>query len=284
MARSDPCNSSRYWQAPDIAGMSLLHADFTTHEYAPHVHEAVVVAATEIGGSEFKSRGKSGAAHARALLVFNPAEPHSGRMGGSTRWCYRSFYLAEAGIQEVLHLLGTDQARYFTSNVFYDEDLVARFLELHRVLDEKGTEAADALLRRELLLRSFGALFQRHGHAQQRVPRQPSNGRAALAPVVALIHDCYAQRLSLEQMGRAAKLTPFQLIGLFNKSFGLTPHAYLTQLRLKVAIRNLRAGQAVAEAAMAAGFYDQSALNNHFKRAFGMTPQQYVRAMRLKKA
>jgi transcriptional regulator GlxA family with amidase domain len=56
-----------------------------------------------------------------------------------------------------------------------------------------------------------------------------------------LMGDCYAERLSLEQMGLAAKLTPFQLIGLFNKTIGLTPHAYLTQLRLKAAIRNLRA-------------------------------------------
>jgi AraC-like DNA-binding protein len=280
VARSDPHNSSRYWQAPSLRGMSLLHADFTTHEYAPHVHEAFVVAVTEVGGSEFKSRGESGVAHARALLVFNPAEPHSGRMGGSVRWRYRSFYLAQAGIEDVLQLLGTDQARYFTSNVFHDQDLVARFLELHHVLDEKRLETAhDALLRSELLLRSFGELFQRHGQAQQRVPRELKAGRA-LAPVLALMHEGYSQRLTLEQLGRAADLTPFQLIGLFNKSFGLTPHAYLTQVRLKAAIRNLRAGRGVAEAAVAAGFYDQSALTNHFKRAFGMTPQQYVRSIR----
>ena len=128
MARSDPHNSSRYWQVPDVPGMSLLHADFTAHDYAPHVHEAFVVAVTEIGGSEFKSRGKLGAARVGALLVFNPAEPHSGRMGGSTRWRYRSFYLAESGISDVLQLLGTDQVRYFTSNVFHDQDLVSRFL------------------------------------------------------------------------------------------------------------------------------------------------------------
>jgi AraC-like DNA-binding protein len=67
----------------------------------------------------------------------------------------------------------------------------------------------------------------------------PTMKEAALA----LMHDDYAQRLSLEQMGRAADLTPIRLIGLFNKSFGLTPHAYLTQLRLKAAIRNLRAGR-----------------------------------------
>lgn len=260
VARSDPHNSSRYWQAPDVPGMSLLHADFTAHDYAPHVHEAFVVAVTEIGGSEFKSRGKLGAARPGALLVFNPAEPHSGRMGGSARWRYRSFYLAESGIGDVLQLLGTDQVRYFTSNVFHDQDLVSRFLELHRVLEEQRHDAAhDALLEQELLVGSFGALFQRHGQAQQRVPRLPAE-RQVLSPVLELMRDCYAEPLSLEQMGLAAKLTPFQLIGLFKKAIGLTPHAYLTQVRLRAAIRNLRAGRALVEAAAAAGFYDQSAL------------------------
>jgi len=273
LARFDPRNKSRYWHAPGLPGVGLLQADFTTHDYAPHVHETFVVAVTEAGGSEFKSRGRTDIAHAQALLVFNPSEPHSGRMGASERWRYRSFYLGEAGIEDVLAALGIDRPRFFTSNVFHDQDLVARFLALHRALDGER----DPLLHRELLVRSFGVLFQRHGQAQQRVPGAPADARL-LAPVLELMRDCFAERLTLEQMGLAANLTPFQLIGLFNRSIGLTPHAYLTQLRLKAAALQLRAGQSVADAALAAGFYDQSALNKHFKRAFGMTPLQYVRA------
>ncbi|WP_239142986.1 AraC family ligand binding domain-containing protein [Variovorax sp. WS11] len=135
--------------------MDLLHADFTTHEYAPHVHDSLVVAVTEAGGSESKSRGRTDVAHPQALLVFNPSEPHSGRMGGSERWRYRSFYLAESAIQDVLDAVGIDQPGYFTSNVVRDPDLVARFLTLHRVLDG---EPQDALLHRELVVRTFGDL------------------------------------------------------------------------------------------------------------------------------
>ena len=32
----------------------------------------------------------------QALLVFNPSEPHSGRMGGSARWRYRAFFVVLA--------------------------------------------------------------------------------------------------------------------------------------------------------------------------------------------
>jgi len=40
----------------------------------------------------------------------------------------------------------------------------------------------------------------------------------------------------------------------------------------------MRRGADIAESALAAGFYDQSALTNHFKRAYGITPLQWVRA------
>lgn len=274
MARLDPRNKSRYWHAPGLAGMDLLQADFTTHDYAPHVHDSLVVAMTEVGGSEFKSRGRTDVAHPQALLVFNPSEPHSGRMGGSERWRYRSFYLAEPAIKDILSAVGSDQPGYFTSNVVRDQDLVTRFLTLHRMLE---AESQDALLHRELLVRTFGDLLQRHGQAARRIAKAPGDA-ATLAPVLEFVRDSYADSLTLEKMGAAAGLTPFQLIVAFKRTMGLTPHAYLTQLRLRAALRRLQAGQSVVEAALASGFYDQSALNKHFKRTFGMTPLQYVHA------
>lgn len=274
MARLDPRNTSRYRHAPGLPGMDLLQADFTTHDYAPHVHDSLVVAVTEAGGSEFKSRGRTDIAHPGALLVFNPSEPHSGRMGGSARWRYRAFYLAEPAMRELLGALGLDRPGYFTANTVPDPDLVARLTALHHLLDEAPQ---DALLQRELLVRTFGDLLQRHGQAARRMPQAPRD-QAALAPVLELLRDGHAQSLSLEQMGAAAGLTPFQLIVAFKRTLGLTPHAYLTQLRLRAALRGLQAGQSFVEAALAAGFCDQSAMNKHFKRTFGMTPRQYVDA------
>lgn len=274
LARPDPRNTSRYWHAPGLSGMDLLQADFTTHDYAPHVHDSLVVAVTEMGGSEFKSRGRSDIADPQALLVFNPAEPHSGRMGASARWRYRSFYLAEPAMRRVLHALGMDRPGYFTSNVVRDPDLIARFLALHRVLEGA---AQDALLQQQLLVQAFGDLLQRHGQACRRMPSAPEDPRA-LGRALQLVRDCSADPLTLEQMAAAADLTPFQLIAAFKRALGLTPHAYLNQLRLRAALRQLQAGQSLAEAALASGFYDQSALHKHFKRSFGITPLQYARA------
>ena len=58
MPRTDPRNTARHWRDAHNPGLALLAADFTTHAYAPHSHEAFVVAVTEAGGSVIKSRGE----------------------------------------------------------------------------------------------------------------------------------------------------------------------------------------------------------------------------------
>jgi AraC-like DNA-binding protein len=273
VARIDPRNKTRYWKDSGVAGLSCLCADFTAHDYAPHSHDALVIAVTEAGGAEFRSRGEVHEATTSQLLVFNPAEPHSGRMARSRRWRYRGLYLNEAALDILAQTLGIDSIPYFTTNIFFDHDLITSFLELHRSLQQRG----DALLTGELLADSFGRLFRRHGAGGARVPTA-SRDHPAVTRVQALMRERHREPLTLEEIGNSVGLTPFQLISLFKRTVGLTPHAWLVQLRLKAAIGEMQAGTSLAEAALAAGFYDQSALTSHFKRAFGITPLQWVRA------
>jgi AraC-like DNA-binding protein len=90
----------------------------------------------------------------------------------------------------------------------------------------------------------------------------------------------YSENLCLDDLARVAGLTRFQLIRLFKRTVGLTPHAYLVQIRLNAACRHLKRGYPLAESALAAGFCDQSALTKHFKRSYGITPLQFADAAR----
>lgn len=273
MARTDPRNSSQYWWDRHLTGLSLLRADFTTHEYPPHTHDALVVAVTEQGGSVIKSRGEVSEAHASTLYVFNPMEPHAGWMGWSERWRYRSLYLTQMALDRVALELGLEAIPYFTRNLFADRDLIQGFLDMHRAIEQ----GRDVFLERELLVGTFGRLFQRHGSGGSRIEPAPHD-RLLLARVAERMRADYASELQLEDLAAAVGLTTFQLIGLFKRTTGLTPHAYLTQVRLGMACRRLRHSQAIAEIATEVGFYDQSALSRHFKRCYGITPLQFARA------
>lgn len=273
MARTDPNNVTRYWWDRHTPGLSVMCADFTTKKYPPHTHDAFVVSVTEIGGSVIRSRGVEEEASPSALFVFNPEEPHAGWMGWSERWRYRSLYLTQEAIDAVACGLGVERVPYFTRNLFGDPDLIVGFLALHQVLED----GRDLLCERELLVATFGRLFARHGSGGSRIAPAPRD-RALLRPVVELMTDRYAAELTLEELGAAAGLSSFQLIGLFRRATGLTPHAYLTQLRLGIACRLLRRGLPIAQAAADCGFYDQSALTKHFRRSYGITPRQFATA------
>jgi len=274
MPRFDPNNRSRYWEDRMIPGLSLLEAEFTTHEYAPHMHDAMVIAVTQEGGANFRSRGVSDQATASRLLVFNPQEPHSGRMGASERWHYRGLYLEEAALDRICATLGMDRPSYFTSNIFQDAELVRAFLSLHRALDA----GVAAIERDELLCGAFGRLYTQFG-SDRKPPVVDLRDRRITDAVLELMTERHGDDIGLEDLADSVDVTPFQLIRIFNRTVSLSPHACLIQIRLRTACRLMKlGGRSLAEIALATGFYDQSALHRHFKRAYGITPMQYVQA------
>lgn len=275
MPRVDQENQARYWLDRRIDGLSCLHADFRTHDYAPHIHDEFVVAMTEVGGSEFKSRGETQEAKTSLLAVFNPHEAHSGSMAHSPRWRYRGLYFAAPAVRRVTSAIGMEIDPHFTRNLFCDTDLITSFLRLHHALDE----GAETTRLEELLVASFGELVRRY--STERAEKDPSGPDLhAVSSAIDLIHDRHSDELKLDEIARAAGMTTFQIIRLFKQATGLTPHAYLTQVRLKATIRSLKGGESTADAALAAGFYDQAAFNKHFKRTFGITPMQWLNAIR----
>lgn len=272
LPRTGPKNTAHFWQDPHMPGLSLLHADFTRHDYAPHSHDALVVAVTEAGGAEFTSRGSTDEAPDDVLLVFNPDEPHSGRMARSPRWRYRSLYMEEQAIAEATHLAGLARPAYFTANLFRDPELVAAFHNLHCALEQGD----DRLRQQELLAQGFASLGRRYGSLRDGLSEAAD--RSVLRRLRPLMEERHTERLTLDDLSEPLGVSPFQLIRMFRRATGLTPHAYLTQIRLRAALRHLRAGLPIAEAAVAAGFFDQSALNRHFRRIYGITPRQFVAA------
>jgi len=276
MARRDPNNHTTFWRDRRVPGLSLLRADFTTHDYGPHTHHAFVIAVTESGGAEFSSRGTIDRMGAQTLFVSNPEERQSARMGGSARWRYRALYLEASAVDQVGHALGMRTTPYFMDNLIGDPALIARFGQLHRALESAREQTrADELLADELLVDAFGLLFRRHGEGGSR-PEPAPRDRTLVRRVVEAMQARHTENLALQELAAIAGLTHFQLIGLFKRVTGLTPHAYLVQLRLNAACHELRRGRPLAEAALAAGFCDQSALTKHFKRSFGITPLQYA--------
>lgn len=275
MARRNTGNHTNYWQSRRIAGMSLLCADFRHHDYGTHTHDAFVIAVTEAGGAEIRNRNIARKVGPATLFVSNPGDRQSARMGDSEHWRYRAFYLAPPAIDALARRFGIDTMPHFLESMLDDGDLIERFGRLHQALETEQ----DGLLADELVIDAFGRLFARHGSGAgcRNVPVEQD---AVAMRLIALMRERHAENLSLDELACAADLTSFQLIGLFKRAVGLTPHAYLVHVRLNAACRLLRRGHSLAESALAAGFCDQAALNKHFRRCYGIAPLQFAQAVR----
>ena len=80
-------------------------------------------------------------------------------------------------------------------------------------------------------------------------------------------------------MAHDACISPFHMIREFKKAFGLTPHQFQMQCKVRKAQKLLEERPA-AEVTYDAGFYDQSHMDRCFKKVVGLSPKEYKRAVK----
>ena len=82
-----------------------------------------------------------------------------------------------------------------------------------------------------------------------------------------------AAKTNLAQLAKT--MNKFHLIRTFKKFTGLTPHKFQIQSRVRQAQHSILNSSSLTEAALNAGFYDQSHFIKNFKRLLGIKPSAY---------
>lgn len=102
-------------------------------------------------------------------------------------------------------------------------------------------------------------------------------GDQRLAVVLSSLHSEPSRNWSLEELAKKAGMSRTSLAVRFREMMGVPPLAYLTQWRMYLARRELRAGASISEAAASVGYASDSAFSNAFKRVMAVAPGQYRR-------
>lgn len=90
------------------------------------------------------------------------------------------------------------------------------------------------------------------------------------------LEDNLAGPVSLEDAAQAAALSPYHFLRCFKRVYRKTPHAYLTDRRLRRARRLLRSTRLpVTEIGMAVGFKSPAAFSTLFRRRHGVSPSAF---------
>jgi AraC-like DNA-binding protein len=269
-AEADPSESLAIDRAAVFGGTDLVRARFVGRSSPRHTHRELEIGLIVSGSRLVRCRNREYLAPQGSILVFLPGEVHAGAPLDDAGTTYCGFLFPE----QVLRGLAPDTG--FSSPVLHDPSLGR---ELHRLHTAMVSGASGPAVERELLA-TVTTLWSRHrlrGSARIAVPA----AHKAARPVQAYLETHYSRRIRLEQLAELSGLSVFYLTRIFRAATGLSPYAYLEQVRVHRAAELLRDGVRISEVACRTGFADQSHLTRLFKRLTGVPPGRYQRSAAL---
>lgn len=261
-----------------LQGVHSTHTESGQH-FGRHWHDAYGFGVLEEGAQRSASGRGSVDAFAGQVITSNPGEVHDGSpLGGPTR----KWRILSVDAQVLSSFIGHGGALAEIKRPVIDDptlyDALRRlFCRIERWNAGTGDRAAESLACEESLVEASVLLLGRHGTVRLRTdaPRHDLRrlrDRLADAPTAAV---------SLAEMAVMTGLSRYQVLRRFEKAYGLPPHAWLLSCRAEHALRLIRRGESLAEAAAASGFADQSHMTRAFARHYGFTPGAWRRAAAL---
>jgi AraC-like DNA-binding protein len=253
------------WQ-PSLTGVrEVLHARFVEHAYPMHTHDSWTLLIIDSGLVQYDLDHHRHGAMTSLVTLLPPDVPHDGRSIRPEGFRKRVLYLDRG-------LLGDDLIGPAVDNPGLADPLLRlRVHQLHNVLTQR-TEDLEAQSRLWLI----------RDRLQEHLRADPGPAAHRHRPELArrlreLLDARVEPGITLEQAAGLLHSHPTHLVRAFGREYGMPPHLYLTGRRVELARRHLLAGRPPAEAAVLAGFYDQSHLARHFRRMLGISPTRYAR-------
>ncbi|MDJ1156977.1 AraC family transcriptional regulator [Chelatococcus sp. SYSU_G07232] len=246
-----------------------MEAHFYGRAYAPHRHDTYAIGITLSGVQSFRYRGEQRYSLPGQCHILHPDEVHDGSAGTEAGFGYRIVYIDPGLVREALG----GGALPFACEPVVD---VARLPpgSVQQIWD--FDRAVDEAERTDITVAALAVL------APLSLGAETSPGPLAL-PALARVREAIAvapaRRLSLERLEHLSGLDRWTLARQFRAAYGTSPSRFRTMRQLDEVRRLLRAGTPPAEAALAAGFADQSHMTRHFKSAYGMTPVRWLAAV-----
>ncbi|WP_315755629.1 MULTISPECIES: AraC family transcriptional regulator [unclassified Bradyrhizobium] len=256
--------------APWQQGIARIEAFFSGQAYAPHRHDTYSIGYTIHGVQSFDYRGARADSTPGQVIVLHPDEIHTGEAGTEDGFHYRMIYIEPSIVRDALGPRASTLP-FVKNAVFEDPSLLhavhAACTDMERVLeptalDEIAVLLADGLLANNASIRRFeSALIDARALERARAHLDANLGRTVAS----------AELEAITGQDR------FSLARQFRKAYGTSPYRYLMMRRLDRARAEIAAGLGLADAALAAGFSDQSHMTRRFKANYGISPGHWQR-------
>ena len=262
-----PTHRSRVLASP-WPGVHATDIDSARH-YGRHWHTTYAFGVIDRGAHRSASGRGEVDAYAGDVVCTYPGEVHDGRPLGGTSRRWRNVYVEAATFEAITDARNVAFVRAAFTDARLHRAITHLLAQLQAwTLADDGQRALVTLACEEALAHACGLMVRDHSTAM----RLPADDDADLSRVCQRLADAPADAPTLAELAALAGIGKFQLLRRFRKAYGTTPHDWLLQRRADRARGLIRQGAALSEAAIGAGFADQSHMTRVFMQRFGFTP------------
>lgn len=248
-----------------------IEARFQSHVYSMHRHDTFAIGITLGGVQSFHYRRDHRHSLPGTVMVLHPDEAHDGHAGDERGFHYRMLYIAPPLIQSAL---GGKALPYITSGLSTDRRLSVAVRSLLFSLEAP----LDALEENDGIA-ELAAALEANSDARISRPRLTLDYQAA-SRVRAYLDAHLFEGVTLDDLESVSGQERWTLSRDFRALFGTSPYRYLTMRRLDLARQQIATSNSLTEAALHAGFADQSHMTRAFGRTFGMPPSRWRSLLR----
>ena len=249
--------------------ISLLEASFQNKIFAPHFHNEYSIALITSGNHNFTCNKNDFVAQPGDIRLINPGDIHVCK---SKSWAYITFTpdtnFVEAfseSCQKELHNIT------FANPVINNQKLTKLFIDLNYAKKEWQDELMAENILEELVVN----LISFYSNCSIKT-KNISYSRVKLNQTVEFMKTNFNESLKLETLAHISGLSKYHFLRKFKEEFGMTPHAYLLQIRIQKAKNMLTQNKALIDIAYSCGFSDQSHFTRVFNKIYGMSPKKLV--------
>lgn len=259
------------YKSPPLTGIKALScsSDFV---FDNHIHSGHVLWLNSEGGEHFKVLGTTSVLQPGSISIIEPGIVHSNHPLAKSKRHLRSLYLENDFFLHLEKLVtGASTQKYnLPTTVLQNSRHWQDALTLHEAI----ITGQSRLLIEELCISLFTHIGGLH-FGSPSIKHSIDRCDVRIHTIIDYMRAHLGKEISLNTLAEIAGCTSYHIIRLFKETVGMSPHAYLIQLRLEKARELIDEGETITDAALNAGFSDQSHLTRRFKKRFGITPGKY---------
>ncbi|MEW6209384.1 MAG: AraC family transcriptional regulator [Acidobacteriota bacterium] len=253
---------------------SIRHTRCAASEFEPHSHSSFTATAILAGRLQARIGAESFDLSPGQVALTNANQIHSASASSVE---FVSVAINPIFISEMVIETGLARASAeitFRANVARDEAIIGLSRQMKEEISalDPGHEAMLDAMARQMVIHLLRHHFTVRQSARIELSRAGPVDRR-LRRAIEFMHDNYGRELALEEIASAAYLSEYHFARLFKQITGLTPHAYLANIRLERARKLLTETLLpINQVAAMVGYQSQSHFTKIFKATTGVTP------------